>query len=280
MYAFVHIEKTGGSTLNTILRRAFGTRHCDIRLPLARRRFDRDDKRVFIEAADVHRVRRLYRNLSGIAGHNVKAYADLSRQFPEIRFATILRDPTARFLSHFINRAPGHDRQAFDNWLARGWSQNWQTKMIAGEPNGEKAIELIAIRFGFVGLTERFDESLLLLAEWLDEPNLQASYRSANRTSDKRRPRDLSRQQSDISYLDSAEVRELIREANAEDQKVYDYVTAKTYPRQLASYRGNLAADLQAFERRNREPNQLIEPLWGRVMRNFVYKPLIHCHVM
>jgi hypothetical protein len=38
MYAFVHIEKTAGSCLNTILRRSFGMRHCDIRLPLAKRR--------------------------------------------------------------------------------------------------------------------------------------------------------------------------------------------------------------------------------------------------
>lgn len=38
MYAFVHIEKTAGSTLNTIFRRSLGTRHCDIRLRLAKRR--------------------------------------------------------------------------------------------------------------------------------------------------------------------------------------------------------------------------------------------------
>jgi hypothetical protein len=228
----------------------------------------------------LRRVRHLYRTLRGISGHNVKPYADLASEFPDIQFVTVLRDPAARFRSHFINRARGHNRQALDAWLATGWVQNWQTKMIAGEPSGEKAIELIAARFGFVGLTERFDESLLLLAQWLDEPGFQAAYRAANRTSDKRRPRDLSRQHSDLSYLDSAEVRARIREANREDQKVYDFVRATIYPRQLADYRGNLAADLQELQQQNDDPGSLREPLWGRVMRNYVYKPLLHCHVV
>jgi hypothetical protein len=35
VYAFIHIEKTAGSTLTTILRRSFGTRRSDIRLPPA-----------------------------------------------------------------------------------------------------------------------------------------------------------------------------------------------------------------------------------------------------
>jgi hypothetical protein len=280
MYAFVHIEKTGGSTLNTVFRRSFGARHCDIRLPLASRRLERRGERMSVEAADVRRVLRLYRKLRGISGHNVKAYADLTAEFPELRFVTIVRDPVARFRSHFVNRARGHDRAALDEWLARGWVQNWQTKMIAGQPSAEKAIELIGTRFGFVGLTERFDESLLLLGQWLEEPGFRAVYRAANRTSDKCRPRDMSRQRSDMSYLDSPEVRAILLDANSEDQKLYDHVTAHVYPRQLAAYRGNIAVDLREFQRQNGAPGHLGEPLWGRVMRNYIYKPLIHCHVM
>jgi hypothetical protein len=272
MYAFVHIEKTGGSTLITIFRRSFGIRHCDVRLPLIKRRDDRDDHRICVQAADLRRVCRLYRNLRGISGHNVKPYADLASECPDIRFVTIVRDPVARFRSHFINRAEGHCRQALDSWLASPWVHNWQTKMIAGEPNGQKAIDLIATRFGFVGLTERFDESLLLLAQWLQEPGFRVAYRAANQTSDKRRPRDISRQRSDMSYLDSAEV--------LEDQKVYDFVRDTIYPRQLADYPGDLAADLHEFQQQNRSPGRLREPLWGRVMRNYVYKPLLHCRVV
>ena len=280
MYAFVHIEKTAGSTLLSILRRSFGTRQCDIRLPLAKRQFDDRDHKAVVEAEDLRRVRRLYRNLRGISGHNVKPYGDLHLACPEIQFITILRDPAARFRSHYLNRSRGHTPADFDQWISQEWLHNWQTKMIAGEPNAEKAIELLETRFGFVGFTERFDESLVLLAEWMNEPCFQPEYRSVNRLSDKRRPQDIVRKRSDMSYLESEESRERIRAANVEDQKVYDYALTEIYPRQVVAYRGDLAAATQQLKDRNGRVTRLAEPRWGAFMRNYIYKPLIHCKAM
>jgi hypothetical protein len=280
MYAFVHIEKTAGTTLNNILRRALGTRHCDIRLPLAKRKNDREDNRICVEATDLRRVRRLYRNLLGIAGHNVKPYADLHVAYPDIQYITVLRDPYARFRSHFLNRAFGHTREALREWLAGDWTHNWQTKMIAGEPDGEKAIELLKSRFGFVGLTEKFDESLLMLCHWLGEPNLNVTYRPVNCISAKHRPRDLARKKDDMSYLELPEVRAQIAAANAEDQKVYDFVTSTIYPQQHAKYGTNLAAELKNLRAKNQAVTKWPEPFVGSFMRNYVYKPLIHCYVM
>ncbi len=280
MYAFVHIEKTAGTTLNAILRRSFGTRHCDIRLPLAKRRRDRLDQRAYVEAADLRRVRRLYRRLRGIAGHNVKPYADLRANFPEIEFFTFLRNPASRFRSHYLNRAPGHTRESFDRWTAADWVHNWQTKMIAGEPNAQKAIDLIGERFGFVGLTERFDESLLLMRRWLREPALRVEYVAQNRISDKSRPRDAVRSKSDMSYLDSADVRARIQEVNAEDQKVYDFVVSEIYPRQVAGYDGDLYVDLFELRMKNLFVDDVDEPFAGSFMRNYIYKPLLHCYLI
>jgi Sulfotransferase family len=280
MYAFVHIEKNAGTTVINILRRSFGTRHCDIRLPLMKRGADQRDHRVCVDAADLRGVRRVYRNLRGISGHNVKPYADLNLECPEIRFFTFLRDPAARFRSHFLNRADGHDLEAFERWVNSEWVHNWQTKMLVGEPNVEKAIEFIAARIGFVGLTERFDESLVMLGQWLAEPGFRAEYRRENQLSQKRRPRDVARQQADMSYLDSEPVRARIAEANAEDQKVYDYVMSSVYPRQIAAFRGNLELEWQNLRQQNRSVDRLAEPALGRVFRNYVYKPLLHCHVI
>jgi hypothetical protein len=280
MYAFVHIDKTAGSTLNTILRRSFGTRHCDIRLPLVKRRDDGSDHRASIEAADVQRVQRLYRNLRGIAGHNVKAYADLPAAFPDIQFMTILRNPVSRFRSQFLNRATSYGPDELERWLASPSYHNWQTRMIAGEPDAQQAIELLSTRFGFVGLTERFDESLLMLADWLSDTEFQPKYRPVNQIIEKRRSRDVLREQTDLSYLDADSVRTRMQEVNAEDQKVYDFVAANIYPEQRARYQGDLAAELQSFQQQNREPGRLAEPLSGSFLRNYVYKPLIHCYVL
>ncbi|HEX3601956.1 MAG TPA: hypothetical protein VHU84_17515 [Lacipirellulaceae bacterium] len=280
MYGFVHIEKTAGTTLNAILRRSFGARHCDIRLPLAKRRHDRRDCRAYIDAMDLQRVRRLYRNLCGIAGHNVKPYADLHLACPQLRFMTILRDPLCRFRSHFLNRAPGHTREAFDAWISANWTHNWQTKMIAGEPNADKAIDLISSRFGFVGFTERFDESLLMLRNWLQEPRLDVAYRPVNCISAKQRPCDAARKSSDMSYLESAEVRAQIQVANAEDQVVYDFVASTIYPRQISMYGVNLESELRELHERNRAASKLTEPYLGGFVRNYIYKPLLHCHLM
>jgi hypothetical protein len=218
--------------------------------------------------------------LHGIAGHNVKPYADLQAACPEIQFVTILRDPFARFRSHFLNRAPGHTREALDEWLSDDWTHNWQTKMIAGKPDGAMAIELIKSRFGFVGLTEKFDESLLMLRHWLREPGFDVTYKSANCISAKQRPRDAARKKSDMSYLESAEVRAQIAAANAEDQKVYDFVTSTVYPQQCAKYGANLEAELRELREENQTAASLSEPFFGSFMRNYVYKPLIHCYVM
>lgn len=280
MYAFVHIEKTAGSCLNTILRRSFGARHCDVRLPLAKRRADQRDCKACIDAADLRRVRLLYRNLRGIAGHNVKPYADLHTECPEIEYFTILREPERRFRSHFLNRGDGNLREDFELWLASPWVHNWQTKMIAGEPSAQKAIDLLCTRFGIVGLTERFDESLILLGAWLQEPSFSPEYRRVNRLIDKRRPRDIARKQTDMSYLESDEIRARIREANAEDFKVYEFVTSTMYPRQRAAYRGNLASEVQQLQRKNQAVHPLAEPFWGSFVRNYIYKPLLHCHAL
>ncbi len=86
MYAFIHIEKTAGSTITTILRRSFGTRHSDIRLPPAKRRIGERDLRPCIDADDLIRAQRLYPALACIAGHNVKPYGGLGTLGTDIRF--------------------------------------------------------------------------------------------------------------------------------------------------------------------------------------------------
>jgi hypothetical protein len=147
--------------------------------------------------------------------------------------------------------------------------------MIAGEANAQKAIDLLAARVGFVGLTETFDESLLQLGQWLGEPAFRPEYRPVNRLEEKSRSRDVAREQTDLGYLEEPAIRERLRAVNALDQQVYDYAVREFCTRQRLTYRGDLAADVAALRERNRQATDWDEQLSSRLLRNWVYKPAL-----
>jgi hypothetical protein len=275
LYAFTHIDKTAGRTVRAVLRRSFGAGHCEIRTPYARRPADPNDRSVYVTGDDLRRVRRIYRHLRGIAGHNVKPYSDLDTACPDIRFFLFLRDPVQRYLSHYKNKALQYDRADFDRWASLAPMQDFQTRTLAGEANAQKAIDLIGRRVGFVGLTDAFDESLLMLDRWLGDPDFHPEYRAVNRLADKSRARDAAREQADLGYLDDPAVRARLLEMNARDQQVYDFAVREFFDRQRLAYGDTLAADVAAFRQRNRDITDWREPLSGRLLRNWVYKPAL-----
>jgi hypothetical protein len=191
----------------------------------------------------------------------------------------MLRDPVSRFRSHFLNRSAAYARVDFDRWVLENWVHNWQTKMIAGEPNAEKATELLITRFGFIGLTERFDESIAMLGRWLQEPGFRAEYRRVNQYSQKGSPQEAAKKREGTQYLHTDAVRFRMLEVNREDQKVYDHVASVVFPQQVAAYNGCLAADVLELRRRLQTAGPLTESLWSRTVRNYVYKPLTHLRV-
>jgi len=275
VYAFVHIDKTGGRTVRAVLRNSLGAGHCEIRTPYARRPADPNDRSVWVTAADLHRVRRIYRGLRGIAGHNVKPYSDLQAEAPELRYFTFLRDPVKRWLSHYKNKAGSYGREDFARWADGGWTHDFQTRTLAGEADADEAIALLERQVGFVGLTEAFDESLLMLGQWLGEPGYRPEYRAVNQLADKSRRRDEARAHTDLAYLEEPAVRARLAEINAVDQQVYDWAVRERFARQRAAYRGDLAADVAELRRRNAALTEWDEPLSSRLLRNWIYKPAL-----
>ena len=275
MYAFTHIDKTAGRTVRAVLRRSFGAGHFEIRSPYARRPADPNDRSVCVTGADLRRVRRIYRHLRGIAGHNVKPYSDLHTACPEVRYFIFLRDPVKRYLSHYKNKALQYDRADFDRWASLAPMRDFQTRTLAGEANAQRAIDLIGSRVGFVGLTDAFDESLLMLGRWLGDPDFRPEYRPVNRLADKSRARDAAREQADLGYLDDPAVRARLLEMNALDQQVYDFAVREFFDRQRLAYGAALAADVAALRQRNNAITDWSEPLSARLLRNWVYKPAL-----
>ena len=93
---------------------------------------------------------------------------------------------------------------------------------------------MIESREMFVGLTECFDESLVLLRA-LRAPDLRIDYEAVN----------VARRNSIASdLLSNPGTRQAIVEANREDLELYAYVEAELYPRFQREFGPSLAAAL------------------------------------
>ena len=172
---FVHIGKTAGTTLSAI-----ATRHYP-----AKSIFQVDTHARMTPAEQVQTLPpETKRNLSLIIGHlQFGVHSDLS--LPST-YISLLRQPVERTVSSYLHvvRSPTHRLhsqvvgQGMDlfEYATSGISEeldNWQTRCLAGPPLppiGEcnedlfqRAVRNIDEHFTLVGISERFDETLVLL---------------------------------------------------------------------------------------------------------------------
>lgn len=240
MLAFVHIHKTGGTTLQWIMRSSFGPRYCEVEPLKIAAPYVQTPWMAPATAADLAYLEQLYPNLESIGGHHVQPHTDLHGRYPNMRYFTFMRDPykmRASMYQHGVE-ALGEANCVFEEWLEEEQSRNRQTKMIAGTADVNKAIAIIQQKGIFVGLTDRFNESLLLLKS-LFANNLNIAYRRMNvatgETAAKR-------------VLSSPETRAMLAKGNEADLELYNYVQRKLYADWQREYGHGLADALAQFE--------------------------------
>ena len=225
LIGYVHIPKTGGTTMKFVLRNSFGWRHCDV-LTLRPDRVFSDEELRF--------VRSFYPGLRSIAGLHIKPYAgNLSGP---IEYFTFLRDPVARCASHFQQQLGRSSRVKDWTWEDAGTPKliysleeflehrgNHQTRRIAGRADLDQALEQLHAKYFAVGLTEDFARSLRAIARLCPyEIDLRYSARKVAPDNAVKR-----------ALLENRDTRELIVQANAVDQQLYDYVKNTLFPAQL-----------------------------------------------
>jgi hypothetical protein len=233
LLVFVHINKTAGTTVRYILRSSYGARHCDVepwRGPWTDPPFS---------TPDLQRVRRLYPRLMSIAGHRVSGYIDLEEPGTEFRYLTFLREPVALCASRFQYRIDHRKRTdlPFEEWIQKDWVRNAQTQRIGGTADANDAISLIARKEMFVGLTEAFDDSVVLLRA-LRAPDLDIGYAPVNVAKGSRIAKDL---------LDDARTRAMIVEANQADLELYRHAREELFPAMQREYGPSLSDAVAAF---------------------------------
>jgi hypothetical protein len=233
LLVFVHINKTAGTTLRFILRSSYGARHCDVE-PWHGAWTDPP-----FSTADLKRVRKLYPRLASIAGHRVSGYVDLEEPGTDFRYLTFLREPVALCASRFQYQLDYRKKQnlEFEEWIEKDWVRNAQTQRIGGTTDARDAITVIHRKAMFVGLTERFDESVVLL-QALRAPDLDIAYAPENVA-----------KKSEVAkrLLADPGTRRMIVDANEADLELYDHVVREVYPAQQAAYGDSLAGSVASF---------------------------------
>ncbi|MBD3674547.1 MAG: sulfotransferase family 2 domain-containing protein [Planctomycetaceae bacterium] len=250
MLAFIHLQKTGGLTIRNLLRSDFGGKNCDCPIHKG------------IRVSDWEWVKECYPDLESLHGHSVTPHSSLEEVFENVRYFTMLRDPFARCLSHYQHKhPPSRTALPLNQWLPL--YSNLMCKAICDEENAELAIETLEQQKIFVGLTESFDESLILWRRWSGHPHLNLNYITKN----KARSSVLKE-----AVLQLPHAIDLIREYNQEDRKLYDYVLNEIYPRQKTDYGDTLQQDLKEYQRtKSKLPPISLTSISGCIKRRLVY---------
>lgn len=227
--AFVHIEKAAGTTLVDVFRRNFNFRFCEVRPmgKLSGKNFTADDMRKTLLVNPF---------LCAIAGHAVKPYADLGREYKGIRYITLLRDPLKRYVSHYQYWTERMGKSLhFEDFLKLGSMRNFQTRKVSGGENIDLAKDILQRKVLLTGLVEQFDEFMVMLSR-VAPYRFNPVYKQTN----KARDRDAGKRILSEYYSD-------IVEKNKLDMELYDYAVKVVVPKEREDYGPGLEVDLEKF---------------------------------
>jgi hypothetical protein len=238
MLCFIHIERTGGTTLDYILRNNYRS---FLILPP---QFWTNDPTAEFTPAELRTLLRWLPFTRGFGGHTTRAYLryDEAAHQP-IEYVTFLRDPVTRCLSQFQHQA--ERLGSLQTFLADPRAKDFMTTRVAGAPDLARAREMLETQFAFVGLTERFDESLLLMRRMLGLDDLDIRYERRNVG------RDSSRSASSEGLGDDVEALQLIKASNQLDMELYDFARQTLYRGYVDRYGPALMGDLERFREEN-----------------------------
>lgn len=277
MIAFVHVAKTGGRSIEAMLRSAYGWRHCDAALLRPLPCQDPERTRFTIPKYGPEEIRQLKSIVPGmrsLGGHHVALWSDVEKAVPEeVTYLVFLREPLKRGASHYqfhVNEDDythlyGFRHFGWNDWMEWETHHNHQLKMLSPNVDVDEAIRLIQTKRVFVGLMERFDESLLLFQR-LFAPDLRIAYRRKNTARDNSIAKELL---ADPRKCDQ------IREMYAAEFPLYEWVANELYPGYQREYGAGLQEDLACYQARERDRVNNLNLLNYHIYRRLFYLPRV-----
>lgn len=237
MFAFIHIEKTGGMTIHNWLRhQSLGY------LTLRPYYYWSNEKGNYLTKRELQALMSLHPNLIGFGGHTVRHYLDYGELKQEsFKYFTFLRSPIERYLSHFQYQKYVMKRiLTFEEYLNESRFNNFMTVRLAQKHDAGAAIREIEDNIGFVGIMEYFNTSMLILCKYLDGVGLKPEYEKRNQGNLKDR--------CIFNELPKT-IQEKILKNNEEDILLYNWVKEVKFPEYVLSYGDSLGQDLVMLER-------------------------------
>jgi hypothetical protein len=224
--------------------------------------------------ADLQKDLLIYKNPLCISGHSMNPFVDFREYEPQMKWFFFIRNPINSFISLYIQQYTSKDPKfkiGFSEWMKKYNRKNRMVSWIAGEENLDKAIEIIEAKIKFIGITEKFDESLILLKSNF---NLKSVFYIP-----KMKSRDPNLKHSLTENV--AKYEDQILSNNKLDIELYNYIANNIYPIQIKNYgEKNLLYDVSHFQKLNSERKNRIQSLKLNVLkyklkRNIIYKPIV-----
>ncbi len=245
---FIHIPKTAGATMRDIIEREF-KRSSIYRVNGPKAEIDK-----FINFSI--KKRNSFQIVRGHMEFGLHSY--VSKPY---KYVTILREPVARIISHYfyVKRTPSHylhEKVVKHNMSLKEYAlsdlshelDNGQTRLIAGAeeiPVGECDLSTLNVaktnlkkEFTVVGLTENFEETLMLFKQKLGWKNI--FYYKKNVT-----------QKTQKSSEYSIDLINAIKERNKYDLELYE-LAKEIFDNDISRYQGNISDDIRKFQNINK----------------------------
>jgi hypothetical protein len=245
LIAFVHVPKTAGASVKSMFARAFS-----IVTVTDAGNYLRDPEAAVVRVSSG-------RITKGRVAVGHIPYGLFRAHLPgDTRYMTFLRDPVNRVLSHYhghLRRTPRTERvrsvtaaslkEAIELRLPE--ISNLATRLLSDDPSPMEALPASALdqakanlrEFEFVGVTERFDESIVLMQRVLGLPPVL--YESQH----------VSRDRPSIEEI-TEEERRLIQEMNELDLELYSFARG-LFEERASAAAGDVADEAGALGRRS-----------------------------